>query len=243
MLGILQNKAFSENKLSTRFCDEHTDDILKEIKQRKDEIDPAIPLLAFLLYNLNYQRKVDPRNTWEEIGYWRNIMKIPCGLEDTDYMVLLNNAHNAGYDFFVEEKPYLELTGIEESHVKFIMDEHSFQAYVSVDEKGKGVVSMHGFDFDVIRKDLLNETDELLDDSDGSGEDNLFAPMPGKVIKVNVKAGDHVKRGTVLIVVEAMKMENNITADREAVVEKVTVREGEMVDTDVQLVFLEHVEN
>jgi biotin carboxyl carrier protein len=159
-------------------------------------------------------------------------------------MVLLNNAHNAGYDFFVEEKPYrLELTGIEESHVKFIMDEHSFQAYVSVDEKGKGVVSMHGFDFDVIRKDLLNETDEFLDDSDGSGEDNLFAPMPGKVIKVNVKAGDHVKRGTVLIVVEAMKMENNITADREAVVEKVTVREGEMVDTDVQLVFLEHVEN
>jgi acetyl/propionyl-CoA carboxylase alpha subunit len=244
LLGMLQHKAFSENKISTRFCDDHTDDVLQEIKRRKDEIDPAIPLLSFLLYSLNYHRKIDPRNTWEEIGYWRNIMEIPCGLEENDYTVLLNTARNGDYEFYVEDKPYrLELTDIEESHVKFIMDEHSFQAYVSVDEKGNGEVSMQGFDFDVSRKDLLNENDEFLDDSDGGGENNLFAPMPGKVIKVNVKAGDHVKRGTVLIVVEAMKMENNITADREAVVEKVTVREGEMVDTDVQLVFLEHVEN
>jgi biotin carboxyl carrier protein len=64
--------------------------------------------------------------------------------------------------------------------------------------------------------------------------------MPGKVIKVNVKKGDKVKRGTILLVVEAMKMENNITAVEEALVTDVVVKEGEMVDTDKQLVYLEN---
>ena len=62
--------------------------------------------------------------------------------------------------------------------------------------------------------------------------------MPGKVIKVNVAEGDHVKRGTILLVVEAMKMENNITAVADAIVEKVNVKEGEMVGTDLQLLHL-----
>jgi pyruvate carboxylase subunit B len=58
------------------------------------------------------------------------------------------------------------------------------------------------------------------------------------VIKVNVKAGDRVKRGSILVVVEAMKMENNIIAVDDAIVEKVTVKEGDMVDSNVQLVYL-----
>ena len=62
--------------------------------------------------------------------------------------------------------------------------------------------------------------------------------MPGKILKINVKEGEKVKRGTVLLVVEAMKMENNIVAGTDAIVEKLNVSEGEMVDTDKQLVLL-----
>lgn len=56
------------------------------------------------------------------------------------------------------------------------------------------------------------------------------SPMPGKVIKVNVKEGDKVKEGDVLCVVEAMKMENNIKAMASAKVAKVFVNEGDKVD-------------
>lgn len=52
----------------------------------------------------------------------------------------------------------------------------------------------------------------------------MFAPMPGKIIKVNVKAGETVKRGTVLLVVEAMKMENNIVAQTPSLVEEIKVK-------------------
>ena len=63
--------------------------------------------------------------------------------------------------------------------------------------------------------------------------------MPGKVVKINVKEGDEVAEGTIMIVVEAMKMENNIVATAKAKVKKILVTEGEMVDNKKQLIELE----
>ena len=115
-------------------------------------------------------------------------------------------------------------------------------ANVSFDEKGLAWISINGKLFQMKRLDILNMKEDFASNVQGDGVSNLFSPMPGKVIKVNVKAGDKVKRGKVLLVVEAMKMENNIVAENAAVVEKVVVKEGDMVDTDTQLVFLEVIE-
>ena len=52
-----------------------------------------------------------------------------------------------------------------------------------------------------------------------------------------------VRRGAILMVVEAMKMENNIVAGTDALIEKVNVKEGEMVDTDLQLIQLKKINN
>ena len=49
------------------------------------------------------------------------------------------------------------------------------------------------------------------------------APMPGKVLSVNVKAGDRVTKGQTLVVLEAMKMEQSLTAPRDGVVEAANV--------------------
>jgi biotin carboxyl carrier protein len=63
--------------------------------------------------------------------------------------------------------------------------------------------------------------------------------MPGKVVKINVKEGDKVNEGTIMMVVEAMKMENNIVASGQAKVKKILVVEGQMVDNKMQLIELE----
>ena len=72
----------------------------------------------------------------------------------------------------------------------------------------------------------------------GAGE-AVNAPMPGNILKVNVKAGDAVKSGTVLVVLEAMKMENEIMAPRDGVVAAVHVNKGESVDTGAPIVSLQ----
>jgi 3-methylcrotonyl-CoA carboxylase alpha subunit len=67
----------------------------------------------------------------------------------------------------------------------------------------------------------------------------LEAPMPGKVIAVNVAPGDTVMKGDELLVVEAMKMENAVRAPREGRVKSVSARVGDMVSPGVVLVELE----
>jgi biotin carboxyl carrier protein len=60
--------------------------------------------------------------------------------------------------------------------------------------------------------------------------------MPGTLIKVNVKPGDAVKKGDVLCVLEAMKMENDIMAPADGVVASVEAAQGASVATDEVLV-------
>jgi len=62
--------------------------------------------------------------------------------------------------------------------------------------------------------------------------------MPGNIMKVNCKAGDAVKKGDVLIVLEAMKMENDICAPQDGTVASVAVNQGATVETDAVLVTL-----
>lgn len=67
----------------------------------------------------------------------------------------------------------------------------------------------------------------------------IIAPMPGKVIKVCVAAGDAVRKNQTLVIVEAMKMENEIKAASDGVVVKVHVAAGELVNAERTLIELE----
>ncbi len=64
------------------------------------------------------------------------------------------------------------------------------------------------------------------------------APMPGTVLRVEVKQGDAVKSGQLLLVLEAMKMENEILAPRDGTVAQVVVQKGSSVDTGAPLIVL-----
>jgi biotin carboxyl carrier protein len=66
----------------------------------------------------------------------------------------------------------------------------------------------------------------------------FMAPMPGKVVKVHVKEGDAVKRGQVLLVLEAMKMEQTTVSPADGVVQQVLVREGDQVTAGQILVVM-----
>ena len=68
---------------------------------------------------------------------------------------------------------------------------------------------------------------------------DVNSPMPGTIVSVNVSAGQNVKKGDVLVVLEAMKMENEIMAPRDAVVASVQVNKGDSVDSGTPLVSLQ----
>ena len=71
----------------------------------------------------------------------------------------------------------------------------------------------------------------------GAGE-VVSSPMPGNILKVNVTQGQAVKEGDVLVILEAMKMENEIMAPKSGTVTQVLVTRGATVDTDAPLVVI-----
>lgn len=77
----------------------------------------------------------------------------------------------------------------------------------------------------------------------GAGPGALRAPMPGLVIKVEVQEGDVVARGQGLVIVEAMKMENELKAEGDGRVRKVLVTAGHTVEKDQILVEFEAPES
>ena len=69
--------------------------------------------------------------------------------------------------------------------------------------------------------------------------ETLVAPMGGRIIEINVKPGDKVKKGDILLVYEAMKMENDVTAEKEETVKRVFVTVDQIVGTDAVLIEFE----
>ena len=67
----------------------------------------------------------------------------------------------------------------------------------------------------------------------------MKSPLPGTVLAIKVKVGDRVTTGQTLLVLEAMKMENNIDADRGGVVKEISVQQGATVMEGDNLIVIE----
>jgi len=74
---------------------------------------------------------------------------------------------------------------------------------------------------------------------EAEGRQQILAPMPGKVVRLLVKAGDKVEAGQGLLVVEAMKMQNEIRSPKSGVVERLQAKEGQPVNAGEVLAWVE----
>jgi biotin carboxyl carrier protein len=101
-------------------------------------------------------------------------------------------------------------------------------------------VLLHG---QVNRFDVVDERQSILRAANAvfevEGRQTIASPMPGKVVKVFVKAGDVVKEGQGLVVVEAMKMENELKSPKAGTVIEVLTKEGVAVENGAKLVVVE----
>ena len=72
-----------------------------------------------------------------------------------------------------------------------------------------------------------------------AGKSGVKSPLPGVILDIKVKEGDEVKKGQTIIILEAMKMENSINADKDGKVTAINVSKGESVLEGTDLVIIE----
>jgi biotin carboxyl carrier protein len=119
-----------------------------------------------------------------------------------------------------------------------LLDGASFEVRILPSSQGGLTATVAGRRFAVEVSDP-RDASRVSRASIGSGRQNVTAPMPGKVVRVLVAAGDVVEAAQGLVVVEAMKMQNELKAARPGRVAEIRTRDGETVGAGDVLLVLE----
>ena len=80
----------------------------------------------------------------------------------------------------------------------------------------------------LVRK-VVPEQSKQVEKREGGSAVPIKAPLPGTITEIKVNNGDIIKKGQVLLIMEAMKMENNVLAEKDGVIEKINVKPGDAV--------------
>ncbi len=214
----------------------------------KNKVEYPIAMIAFLLYSLNNrliseeQHVQKNHNVWETIGYWRNIITINLTYDEKEYPVKINKAKDKEYEFEISGNKYnSKLCFIDKGELDFTVNDKTYLANISKGDEGKTKITINEGNFQMSRNDLLEQEaishgeEELMADE----KYHIISPIPGRIFKINVKEGNKIKKGDVVVVIDAMKMENNIVSKKDAVIKKILVSLDEMVDAGVALIEFE----
>lgn len=228
--AILNDPDFAHNDISTGYCHQKADELRISFEKTKDSVAPEKLLAALMAVDLLSRKTED--NIWKKLGSWRFPGKRLYAVEgktfELDYQLL--NMHRIS--FTVQDKRYLiEDVQNQEPVISFLLNGERQFLIISEVKGGKYFVSTEGITFQVRRSDLpdlsvFNSSEQKNGQLNGS---HILSPLNGKVIKLNVKKGDKVKKGELLMIIESMKMENNILAPAEAIVSDVMTANGAQV--------------
>jgi len=81
----------------------------------------------------------------------------------------------------------------------------------------------------IVRPAIKQQRKPDIQKREGGSSHPILAPLPGVITKLDVGKGDIVKKGQLLLIMDAMKMENRVLADRAGVVENIRVQQGDSV--------------
>ncbi|MDY0344073.1 MAG: acetyl-CoA carboxylase biotin carboxylase subunit [Lentimicrobium sp.] len=237
--AIMQHLAFIDNTITTRYIDDHLEDLTTFTGNLKKGIDPEVPLMAGFLKSLGI-RQEESGNIWQSIGYWRHLKEPSASMDGEIQKIRITGQEGNRIKFELSDSSGEAMLSTDGLQSRLCLNGVSHVVYVGQDAQGGFPVTYKGFEFEVGRPDMAGPENVTFSESAILNNDsgNIVSPMPGKVLKVNVAEGEAVTKGQVLMVVEAMKMENNILSSKDAVVEKLLVKEGDMVDGSQKLMQL-----
>ena len=232
LISVFKSKKFYEGDIHTGLLDQEyedgysypnpSDEILKKIfipvasytgymslkKELHDHFDDKVNLIYFLTIN----KKKYPIKIKDE----KNSIKILY----KNSLFILKSSWNL-YDGLIE---------VQINKKKYLLQFDKFRNHFSISYLD------YSIDFDFSDETTAKFAKHMLEEEKADLSKYLLAPMPGKIISVNVKEGQKIKTGENLLVLEAMKMENLITADKDVKIKKINIKNNDAVEVDQILI-------
>jgi 3-methylcrotonyl-CoA carboxylase alpha subunit len=243
---ILQDDNYIQNRISTRYCDIRMEDLMEKISLKMEGIDQIFYLGAFLAGTLmcgNFKsQEAADQSPWHIIGYWRQCAKFRFAMGTTQLSIEILSINREILRFRHQEKDF-EISGVrnEGGKLLFLLDREPRKAFYAQLATGEEVIEYHGLKLVFKRWDALPEEPSLLGSAnrDEHNENTIVSPIFGKIIKINVKENEIVSNGDVLLIIDSMKIENNITAPRKARIKRMLIKPGEQVELNKPLIEIE----
>lgn len=235
---LLTLDSFKRNQVSTQYLELHHHEVLEQLKLQiqKKEVEPVL-LAGFVWDRVATVHSNDP---FYAAGSWRLLQQIPFQLNGSNETLKIRRLNDHQVFVFPATAYEYHVSG---NYVTLKKDTRSYTFYVSENKNGSWYITTEGFTYEVKRQNVLQETTDervYLDDRKRSAGSNGFvvSPLNGTAIKINVKNGQKVSKGEILLVIESMKMENKILSTENGVVVGLKIEPGQQVRGNEILLYI-----
>ena len=168
-------------------------------------------------------------------------MSLEIKIDDQAVKVELHKKQGNSYAISIDEKIYdVDLLEVEKGVYSILYKNKSYNVELSEGNTAKSYevnTLYNSYDVEI----LDAEAKYMKNRKSGELEDGsvISSPMPGKVVKILVKAGDELKAGDTVIIVSAMKMESEYKVKKDRIVKEIKVNEGDTIDGNQPLIIVE----
>jgi len=233
---ILKNSDFKAGRINTDFCEVF-----------KAPIPVPITIESVVAATLIWQFQTKPLATdvWGEIGFFRfnNRVRYLINGKPIEINYQREEEH---FSFSLKEETPKAVSNvlIEENKIEFSLDNKKLQFNWVITPDNELLLEREVENWKVMPHHQLPKNsankNPLISNHNGAG---VTAPIPGKIIEINIHEGEQIKAGDTLMVLEAMKMENHIQMPQDGIVKKIFIEQGNQVKANEILVEIENIKN
>ena len=159
-----------------------------------------------------------------------NKKKYPIQIKETEKDIIQINYKNSIFKIKSSWKGTEGLVEVYINKIKYLFQFDKFKNHLSITYLDYSV------DFNFYDKVAAKFEKYMLEEEAVDLSKYLLAPMPGKIVSINVKCGQKIKSGENLLILEVMKMENLITATKDTKIKKINVKVNDAVEVDQILI-------
>ncbi len=241
--AILAHPDYKQNNITVEFCnDNHKLLINNYINQL---IPIHLPYLIALSIENKYQRNDHPdvSDPWNYIGYWRiTDPAILFKIDDKLVNIGLSLRNKTKSAFVLNETVYcFKIISDSKGRISIKIDENTKHLSYVTDLQNIWI-SCENSQYRISFPGLLKSYPETIVNSGNTSNietGEIKSPLHGKVLEINVEKNQIIKKGDLMMIIEAMKSENRILSPRDAKVKKIVVNVGAQVTDQMPLIYLE----
>ena len=243
---ILAHPSYIENNISVEFCKEYHKELVANYLNKLDLPDLGY-FIACAIYRTYLKQNIGPDNdVWKYLGYWRSA---PSGIrlvvDGIIYLVVLDLSDKLNPSFVLNGlKTEFSVSNQLENCLDIEINNQTSRISAIFENEYCLVASVKNIQHNILFPGLLKsypETNGSSDDGSIFESGEIKSPLHGKVLEINIIENQIIKKGDLLMVIEAMKSENRILSPKDAIVKKIAVNVGSQVTDRMTLIYLEEL--